>query len=64
MSLIYGHIVHDAASPVSGEGLIAGLLGGLAASMGQIFVSTGWVLMGVGALLWLATRWLYSRSRS
>ena len=63
LSLIYGWLIHDAASPEAGEGIIAGLVGGLAASMGQVFISTGWLLVGVGTLLWLGTRWLRSRTK-
>ena len=63
-ALIYGWVVQRAASPSAGDGLVAGLLGGLAASLGQIFISTGWLLMIVGALLWGFARWLRTRTES
>ena len=61
--LIYGSLMESQTRPDEGEGLLAGLLGGLVASLGEFFQSLGWVLAGLGCLV-LLMRWMMGRAPS
>jgi uncharacterized membrane protein YeaQ/YmgE (transglycosylase-associated protein family) len=63
VGLLYGSLVEKLARPEAGEGLISGLFAGLAASLGGVFQSLGWVLLGLGFPLALAG-WGWNNSKS
>ena len=48
LGMIYGWMFAHQATPAVGQGLIAGLLGGLIASLGHVFATMGWILFCVG----------------
>jgi hypothetical protein len=62
VGLIYGSLIETMTRPDAGEGLLAGFLGGLAAGLGEVFQTMGWVLLGLGGPVALAG-WGWTRSK-